>query len=52
MTFSGTTGTTFKGTLVVGSTAGTLALAWAQNTSNASATTLKAGSRLELTRIA
>ncbi|MCF0087173.1 MULTISPECIES: right-handed parallel beta-helix repeat-containing protein [unclassified Streptomyces] len=52
VTFSATTGTTFKGTLVVGSTAGSLTLSWAQSTSNAAATTLKAGSILKLTRIA
>lgn len=52
VTFSGTTGTTFKGTLVVGSTAGTLTLQWAQSTTNAAATILKAGCSLKLNRIA
>ncbi|MFC7846119.1 right-handed parallel beta-helix repeat-containing protein [Streptomyces sp. NPDC057382] len=52
VTFASGTGTTFKGTLVVGATAGSLTLSWAQNTSNAAATTLKAGSALKLTRLA
>lgn len=40
------------GTLVVGGTAGTLQLQWAQNVSNGTATTVKAGSCLELRRVA
>jgi hypothetical protein len=51
VTFSGTTGTTFKGTLTVGATAGSLAFQWAQSTSNAAATTLRAGCALILLRI-
>ncbi|MER7922171.1 hypothetical protein ABTY96_03370 [Streptomyces sp. NPDC096057] len=51
VSFTGTTGTTLKGTLVV-TTAGTLALQWAQSTSNASATVLKAGCALTLTKTA
>ncbi|MET8691735.1 hypothetical protein ABZV65_04215 [Streptomyces bauhiniae] len=51
VTFNATTGTTIKGTLVTGSTAGTLAVQWAQNSSNAAATVLKAGCGLKVTRI-
>lgn len=40
-----------SGTIFVSSTAGTLALTWAQNTSNATATVLKAGSGLILVRV-
>ncbi|WP_240981063.1 right-handed parallel beta-helix repeat-containing protein [Streptomyces sp. N502] len=35
VTFASATGTTLKGTLVTGATAGNLTLSWAQNTSNA-----------------
>lgn len=52
LTFAATTGTTFKGALVVGATAGTLTFRWAQNTSNAAATVLKAGCYLRLERVA
>lgn len=52
LTFSTTTGTTLKGALVVGATAGSLTLRWAQNTSNATATTLRGGCYLRLDRIA
>lgn len=52
VTFASTTGTTFKGTLTTSATAGSLTLSWAQSTSNASATVLKAGSSLKLTRLA
>jgi hypothetical protein len=41
-----------KGTLRVGSTAGTWALSWAQNASNATATTLYTDSYIMLQRIA
>ena len=41
----------FMGTLTVGGTAGTFKLQWAQNTSNATATTLQAGSYMVLRRI-
>ncbi|MEV7413292.1 hypothetical protein AB0O04_36400 [Streptomyces althioticus] len=50
--FSATVGTTLKGMLVTGATAGTLTLRWAQNTSNAAATTLKAGCYIAATRVA
>jgi hypothetical protein len=40
-----------QGTLVVSTTAGTLQLQWAQNTSDATATTLYAGSWLRLERV-
>lgn len=40
-----------QGTLVVSSTAGSIQLRWAQNTSNATGTILKAGSRIRLDRI-
>lgn len=48
------TGTTalVAGTLVTSTTAGTLQLQWAQETSNAVATNVRAGSHLVLTRIA
>ncbi|MFE9923262.1 glycosyl hydrolase family 28-related protein [Streptomyces sp. NPDC005774] len=52
VTFTATTGTTLKGTLAVGATAGTFGLRWAQNTSNAAATTLRAGCSLKLKRVA
>ena len=39
------------GTLVVGSSAGTLQFQWAQNTSNGTATTVKAGSWLKLDNV-
>lgn len=39
------------GTLIVGSTAGTLQFRWAQNTANATATNVRANSHLILTRI-
>lgn len=51
VTFSGTSGTTLKGTLTVGATAGSLAFMWAQGTSNAGATTLRAGCALKLLRL-
>ncbi|MFF3140396.1 hypothetical protein ACFVRU_01355 [Streptomyces sp. NPDC057927] len=51
VSFTATTGTTFKGTLVV-TTSGSLTFQWAQSTSNATATTLKAGCSLKLTRTA
>ena len=41
-----------KGTLIVGSTAGTFQLFWAQNTSNAIATKLLTGSELTMARTA
>lgn len=41
-----------QGTLIVGSTAGTLALQWAQNVSNATATILRKGTTMRLTRAA
>ncbi len=41
----------FRGTLVTGSTAGNFALRWAQGTSNASATVVRAGSWLRLMRV-
>jgi hypothetical protein len=40
------------GLLVVGGTAGTVKLQWAQNTSNVTATILKSGSFLVLRRVA
>ncbi|MFJ8900042.1 hypothetical protein [Streptomyces sp. NPDC102370] len=52
LTFAATTGTTFQGALITGNTAGTLTLRWAQNTSNAAATVLKAGCYLRLERVA
>lgn len=39
-----------EGVLIVGSTSGNLTLQWAQNTSNGTATTVKAGSFLEAVR--
>lgn len=48
---STTVNATATGTLTVGSTAGSLRLQWAQNTSNAIATTVRAGSVMRLTRI-
>lgn len=39
-----------EGILITGTTAGNLTLQWAQNTSNGTATTVKAGSFLELSR--
>jgi hypothetical protein len=51
VTFNGTTGTTFKGTLTTGATAGTLNFQWAQNTANAAATILRAGCALKLIRL-
>lgn len=41
-----------EGSLITGATPGTLQLQWAQNTSSATATTMKAGSILKLTRVA
>lgn len=41
-----------RGRIITGSTAGTLQLRWAQNASNATATTMKAGSWIRLVRIA
>jgi hypothetical protein len=40
-----------SGLLVMGASAGTLQFRWAQNTSNASATTVASGSYLRLTRV-
>lgn len=42
---------TMEGSLVTGSTAGTLQLRWAQNTSNATPTIVHAQSKIRLTRI-
>lgn len=44
-------GVLFYGTLVMSSTTGTLQLEWAQNTSSATATTVEAGSLVELVRV-
>lgn len=44
--------TRIDGTLITGATAGDLTLQWAQNTSNAAATTVKTDSLLRLTRFA
>jgi hypothetical protein len=52
VSFTGTTGTSFKGTLSTSETAGAITLLWAQASSNASATSLRAGCALKLTRIA
>jgi hypothetical protein len=52
VSFTGTTGTSFRGTLSTGETAGAITLLWAQASSNASATSLRAGCALTLTRIA
>jgi hypothetical protein len=52
LTFNVTVGTTLKGTLVTGGTAGTLTLRWAQNSSNAADTTLLAGCGLHVERVA
>ncbi|MGC5562807.1 hypothetical protein ACPYPG_08190 [Streptomyces sp. FR-108] len=52
LTFGATTGATFKGALVMSSTAGTLQFRWAQNTSQTGATVLKAGSYLWVRRVA
>lgn len=52
VTFASGTGTTFKGKLITGATAGNVAFLWAQNTSNGSDTILRQGSALTLTRIA
>ncbi|WP_432136840.1 glycosyl hydrolase family 28-related protein [Streptomyces sp. bgisy154] len=52
VTFSATTGTTLKGTLVTGGTAGSLTLQWAQSTLNASGTILRQGCALKATRLA
>lgn len=52
LTFSVTTGTTFQGALVMSTTAGSLTLRWAQNTSDAAATVLLAGCYLKLERVA
>ncbi|MGW1761008.1 hypothetical protein [Streptomyces mirabilis] len=52
LTFSVTTGTTFQGALIVGTTAGSLTLRWAQNSSNTGATVLLAGCYLKLERVA
>lgn len=48
---SGTHGIIFVGSLLVGSTAGTLQLMWAQNTATAVNVTVAIGSSLELRRI-
>ncbi|MGW0929565.1 hypothetical protein [Streptomyces sp. NPDC002644] len=50
-TFNATSGTSFKGLLRVGSTAGNVSFRWAQNTSNAAATVLKAGSFIKAVRL-
>jgi len=47
-----TTWVLYKGVLVVGGTAGSFTITWAQAVSNATATVLKAGSYLKLTKIA
>ncbi|MFK0108508.1 hypothetical protein [Streptomyces sp. NPDC091217] len=52
LTFSVTTGTTFQGALIVSTTAGSLTLRWAQNSSNTAATVLLAGCYLKLERVA
>ncbi|MEU8758548.1 hypothetical protein [Streptomyces sp. NPDC048659] len=52
LTFSTTVGTTLQGALVVGATAGSLTLRWAQNTANAAATVLQGGCYLKLERVA
>ncbi|MFI6861304.1 hypothetical protein ACIBKZ_15615 [Streptomyces sp. NPDC050421] len=52
LTFNATTGTSLKGALKTGSSAGTLALRWAQNASHATATVLKSGCYLSARRIA
>jgi hypothetical protein len=44
-------GLTMKGTLQIGTTAGTLQLLWAQNHSSSTATTVKAGSSLQLWQV-
>ena len=45
-------GAVFQGIIIVGSTAGTLQLQWAQGTATASNTTVSAGSYLMLTKVA
>lgn len=52
VTFAATTGTSFAGALVVGGTAGSITLRWAQNTSNAADTTLLAGCYLSVRKVA
>ncbi|WP_328494096.1 hypothetical protein OHS59_16175 [Streptomyces sp. NBC_00414] len=52
VTFSATTGTSMRGTLITSGTSGTLQFRWAQNTSNAGATVLKAGCSMYLRRVA
>lgn len=52
VTFSATTGASFIGALDTAGTAGTLQFRWAQNTSNAAATVLKAGSYILIRRVA
>jgi hypothetical protein len=42
----------FRATLLIGATGGTLAYQWAQTASNATATILRKGSRMVLTRLA
>lgn len=51
-TVASTIGIITVGTLIVGATAGTFRLQWAQFTSSATATIIKAGSSLELVRYA
>jgi hypothetical protein len=51
-TFAGRSAILVRGLVVVGSTAGTVQLQWTQNASNATATTVKAGSHLIARRIA
>jgi len=48
---NGAVGGVIKGLLTTSATAGTLALQWAQSTSNASGVTMSAGSWLKITRI-
>ncbi|MGW3421283.1 glycosyl hydrolase family 28-related protein [Streptomyces phaeochromogenes] len=45
-------GITLEGILIVGSTAGSFQLQWAQNTSDGTGTTLKAGSYIKLDKVA
>lgn len=49
---TGLTGVRVYGRLVMSSTAGNFQLQWAQNASDASGTTLKAGSQMTMTRVA
>jgi len=49
---TGLTGVRVYGRLVMSSTAGNFQMQWAQNASDASGTTLKAGSFMTMTRVA